>query len=264
MMKKDSRILSILTLRTVIFTPWYWLSNLFGTGLIIGYQKAINLFQARGTLENNMYLLEALSVFTMFIIYLLYVYSISQNVKEEQKSKMNAGIYYRYSSNEFLRTKVTGYMLAAMVQLFLFSVALALSAQLMNNNVNIIDYKRIILVVTAMMLGLMMYLFLFAALASRDGKNDEVSQLTYPGLMLLVSAFLVPLGLLKCSNQSNIKVLMFIPFLSPCIAIACIFRKVTLTTSYLEFLFFIILMVLQAVVITRICVKAYEKGIKSE
>ena len=263
MMRKDVRVLSLLTLKNVAAAPWYWLANIFGIGLIIGYQKAINLFKANGTFENNMYILEALSVFTMFVFYMLHIYSISKSVGEEKERKMNEGIYYRFSPTEFIRAKVIGYMLGAMVQLLLFSVTLILSKQLMDKNVNVIDYKRIIFVTSTILLGLMLYLFLFSALAIHESRNNPTYQLMYTGVMLVIISFLAPLGLLKSSDQSVLKVLTVIPFFSQCIAIVCMFKESTLITSYAELLFFIVLMVIQAVVITRICVKAYEKGIKT-
>lgn len=254
MKKKDTRAIYLMTLKRTVIAPWYWLANMFGIGLIIGYQKAINIFWTNGTFENNMYFLEALSVFTMFVFFVFHVYSISQSVEEEKIKRMNEAIYYRFSPDEFIRAKVIGHMLGAIVQLALFSLALVISKQLMDRNANVLDYKSIILFTGAILLGLMLYMFLFSSLATQT-KAEK-------GILLLAISFLIPLGLLKGHNQSILKDLMFIPFLSPCIAIVCVLSNVTLVTSYTELVFYIFLMVLQVIVVTRICVKGYEKGIK--
>ncbi len=244
----------------IISEPWYWIANALGIVLIIAYQKAINILQNNGT--NYMYILDILSVAIMFGLFLIHVNSISKNVLEEKVLKLNESLFYGYSSVRLLKAKIAGYIIAAFVQIVIFTSAMIISAEIINNSV--IDYKIIGIVIVAIIVGLFGYLLLFSAMVAYANKSSTISQLTYPGTIVMLAAFILTIGFLEYPRKYLFRSLMFIPFVSPCIAAACAFEKLPMVNTYLEIVLYLVLAIAQTAIIAKICFKAYENGLKRQ
>ena len=263
-MRTDIKRIAFLTFKQVVSTTWFWIGNILAVAMVIGYENGIYKFFNDGTIEGKMYFFQAFSVIMMFVFFLLYGNSIAQNVVEEKRTKMTESVLYRIKPINLLRAKIIGYLFGAFTQLVLIAATLLLSKPVIGIKVDVNDYKKIILLFATLLLGLTMYLFVFAVFASRIQNINDFSKIIFPGVMMLIVSFILSLIIIKCSTPSICRALMFIPFISPCIAIGCVIQDIPRVITNFELVLYLFLMAAQSAFVSHICTKLYEKALKSE
>lgn len=213
----------------------------------------------------------------VFLIYMAIVMLgqwIAQSVVEEKSSRIMEIIVNAANPRDLLAGKVLGVLgagLCMIVPMLLVgaigfsqnprladALDVSLPATMINFDFEAVSVKTVVFFLIYFLLGFLLFGALYAAVGSMVSRQEEVSQVVGPIMMVVILAFFGGISSLAVPDSSFVKVLMYVPLSSPFVAIP---RILLGTPSVVEIVSSIVILAVAAVLAMWLAGRIYRVGI---
>ncbi len=175
-----------------------------------------------------------ITVFLLYLTLVLYGAQIMNSVIEEKSSRVIEITASSVRPFQLLVGKVVGVAGAALIQVGVWAIMLALlttvgltaaSAILGTGILPSVSPFMFLYFVLFFILGFLIYATLYAAIGSTAESASDVQQISMPVVMLLVIPFILLQGIIRNPSSTKSVILSLIPFFSPILMLGRIFTE---------------------------------------
>jgi len=197
----------------------------------------------------------------IFIILLMLLIMLSgqmliRSLVEEKSNRIVEILISSCSPTELMAGKILGLSLLGFTQILLW-IIIGVGASL-SFSLNIISLDNLILIIIYFLFGYLLYASVFVAIGSMSNSEQEAQQLTGYVSMILVLPIVLAFSAVQDPNSNLIRVLSYIPFLTPTFMIL---RIPILLPPIWEIIITILILIISIIIMTWIAGKIFRTGI---
>lgn len=215
-----------------------------------------------GEVEESSFLQTIGTVYASFMILLILIMTTGQmlvrGLVEEKGNRIIEILLSSCSPFELMMGKLLGLSGLGVLQLVVWAGMGIAATIYMGGSLAILDHLPLALVYT--ILGYILYASIFLGIGSLTSTEQEAQQATGYATLLLITPMMIIIPLVQNPNSMLVKVLSYIPFMTPSLMLARLSIQVP---SPLEIALTIVVLLISSVVVTWLAAKIFRVAILS-
>lgn len=214
-------------------------------------------------------ILSTVTAIVIFLLLSLYIGVISQEISNEKSNRIMEILLAATNARVQYYGKILGVMFLALTQILIYILGFTVSyIALRENNIikwisgylNEIDMLFLIYVIAMMIFAIVGYLFIASIIASLINDQSQVQQVTSPIMYTVLIGYLGAIISAQEPGNSILKILSFIPFISPTLMSSRYAAQMATTQDALTAL---ALQILSVFIIAKLGEKIYARNVLS-